>query len=145
MNNMTLDELSLKRYNTDTVLHIYGNAISQKPLGDNYPESEPGPTREKNSSRHSTLKTLDQFFASVSAAFPDCELNIDNLMVKGDKVMARYTISGTHQGDFMGLAPSHQRVTIAGLDVFRLDKGKVVEHWDAAHQISVLLPIHPAG
>jgi len=74
---------------------------------------------------------------------PDYEFNIDNMIVKGDRVMARYTISGIHKGELMGQPPTNERVTITGIDVFRLDEGKVVEHWDAAHQMSVISPLTP--
>ena len=88
--------------------------------------------------RSSSLKTFGTFFSAVKEAFPDFVLNIDSLVTKGDRVMARYTISGTHKGNFLGLAPTHQKTTISGIDLFRLNDGKVVEHWDAAHQISIL-------
>jgi predicted ester cyclase len=90
------------------------------------------------SARPSSLKTFNAFFSAISTAFPDFKLNIDNLVCKGDRVMARYTICGIHKGDFMGKTPTNKQTTIAGIDIFRLDNGKVVEHWDAAHQISAL-------
>ncbi len=90
------------------------------------------------SSRPSCLKTFKRFFAAVSEAFPDFELTVNKVICQGDKVMAWYTISGTHKGTFMGLSPSNQPMTITGIDVFRLDNGKIIEHWDAAHQLSAL-------
>ncbi len=90
------------------------------------------------SARPASLKAFNSFFNKVISAFPDYTLTVDSLIVKGDRVMVRYTISGTHKGEFMGMAPTNDRITIAGIDVFRLDNGKIVEHWDAAHQISAL-------
>ncbi len=90
------------------------------------------------SAKPSSLKAFNHFFSAVSAAFPDYELYIDNLVSKEDKVMVRYTISGTQKGIFMGMAPTNERMTITGIDIFRLDKGKVVRHWDAAHQVCAL-------
>ena len=52
--------------------------------------------------------------------------------------MVRYTICGTQKNPFMGIAPTNERITITGIDIFRLDNGKVVEHWNAAHQICAL-------
>jgi predicted SnoaL-like aldol condensation-catalyzing enzyme len=51
-------------------------------------------------------------------------------------VMVRYAISGTHQYEFMGLAPTQKPMIIRGLDVFRMDKGMIVQHWDAARQVN---------
>lgn len=94
-----------------------------------------GFTQYTVSAKPSSLKTFNNFFATVHEAFPDYELTIVSLIGKGDRVMARYTISGTHKGDFMGLAPTNEKMTIIGIDIFRLDNGKVIEHWDAAHQV----------
>ena len=52
--------------------------------------------------------------------------------------MTRYTITGTHKAHFMGMAPTNETVNICGIDIFRIESGKVVEHWDAAHQIKAL-------
>lgn len=89
------------------------------------------------------LKAFKRFFGIVSEAFPDFKLEIDNLIAKEDKVMVRYTISGTQRGHFLGLAPTNEPMTISGLDVFRLDNGKVIEHSNAAHQISALPVANP--
>lgn len=86
-------------------------------------------------SRPSSLKAFKSFFTAVSAAFPDYDLKIDNILSKGDKVMARYTISGTQKGDFLGIIPTNERTTVTGIDIFRLDNGKVAQHWNATHQL----------
>ncbi|MDQ5828546.1 MAG: ester cyclase, partial [Actinomycetota bacterium] len=44
-------------------------------------------------------------------------------------VVARVSVSGTHQGEIMGIAPTSNRVTITGIDILRITDGKVVEHW----------------
>jgi steroid delta-isomerase-like uncharacterized protein len=95
------------------------------------------------SERHVSLRAFNRFFAIINEAFPDYDLIIENLIAKEDRVMVRYTINGTHKGSFMGMPPTNERITITGIDVFRLDNGKVVEHWDAAHQISAIP--QPAG
>ena len=142
--------------NGEIIRQLYYEVTSQRRTDHILKTGSNGFTQYTVSSKPSSLKTFYRFFASVSEAFPDYELNLDNLIVKGDRVMARYTISGTHKGDFMGLAATHERMAISGIDVFRLDKGQVIEHWDAAHQISALpqLPretsipsasLHPGG
>ena len=105
--------------------------ITLKPEGTGFPQYTV-------SAKPASLNTFNHFFATVREAFPDYELTIDSLIVKGDRVMARYTISGTHKGDFMGLPPTNEKMTITGIDIFRLDNGKVLEHWDAAHQVCAL-------
>jgi|WetSurMetagenome_2_1015567.scaffolds.fasta_scaffold28836_3 predicted ester cyclase len=88
--------------------------------------------------RSRCLNSLKEFFSSVQEAFPDYKLFIDNIKVKGDKVMARYTISGTQMESFLGLMPTRQKMTVTGIDVFRLNNGEIIEYWDAAHNIEAL-------
>ena len=93
-------------------------------------------TPVKSSCKKSGTRIFRNFFSSVSEAFPDYELKIESLVANGDRVMVRYIIQGTQKGVFLGIEPTHQRMTISGIDVFRLDSGKVVEHWDAGLQIN---------
>lgn len=88
------------------------------------------------SARPSSLKAFDTFFSAVRDALANYTLTINNIAAEGDRVMVQYTISGIHQADFLGIFPTHERTTITGIDVFRLNNGKVVEHWDSAHQIA---------
>jgi predicted ester cyclase len=84
----------------------------------------------------SSLAAFHQFFASVGAAFPDYKVEINSMVDRGDMVMVRYAIYGTHQNEFMGLAPTQRPMIIRGLDVFLIDKGMIVQHWDAARQVN---------
>jgi steroid delta-isomerase-like uncharacterized protein len=69
---------------------------------------------------------------AMVGAFPDMQFDIDELIAEGDKVVARFTASGTHRGDLAGLAPTGKHFRISGISVFRIADGKIVEHW--AHQ-----------
>ena len=50
-------------------------------------------------------------------------------MAEGDKVVSRYTVSGTHQGEIMGAAPTGKLVTHTGYQTDRISGGKIVESW----------------
>ena len=54
---------------------------------------------------------------------------IEDLFAEGDKVVLRFTFHGTHQGEFMGVAPTGKQVTMPGIDIFRIADGKIVELW----------------
>lgn len=60
------------------------------------------------------------------------------MLAEGDKVAVRYTGSGTHQGDFAGIPASGKRVTIKGIDMFRMADGKITEEWLNFDQLSML-------
>lgn len=60
-------------------------------------------------------------------AFPDLTQNIDDVFADEEKAAVRYTMTGTHQGDLMGLAPTGKQIKIAGMMTFHIVGGKVVE------------------
>ena len=68
-----------------------------------------------------------------TAAFPDLEATVDEMIAEGEKVMVRWTQSATHTNKFMGIAPTGKRVTFSGINIFRVADGKILEdtpHWD---------------
>jgi steroid delta-isomerase-like uncharacterized protein len=74
----------------------------------------------------------------LAAAFPDFHMTIEDLVAEGDKVVARVTASGTHQGAFMGIAPTGKRFTEAQMHLVRVVDGKVIEHWDVRDDLDML-------
>ena len=63
------------------------------------------------------------------SACPDLEYTIDDLIAEGDRVVARFTVRGTHLGPLMGFAPTGKRLEVQGISIFRIAGGKIVEHW----------------
>ncbi len=91
--------------------------------------------------------TLD-FFRMLLTAFPDMHMVVDDLIADGDKTVARVTAKATHQGDFMGLPPTGNRVEIDLIDIMRFDAaGIVCEHWGVADMLGLMqqLGVVPAG
>jgi steroid delta-isomerase-like uncharacterized protein len=72
---------------------------------------------------------VKQLTAMLRKAFPDFKATIDDLVAEGDKVVIRQTWSGTHKGDFMGVAPTGKRVSFGVIDIIRIAGGKFAEHW----------------
>ncbi|HEX9341629.1 MAG TPA: ester cyclase [Thermoplasmata archaeon] len=70
-----------------------------------------------------------QTFQMIRAAFPDGLTTIDDIIAEGDKVVVRATMTGTHQGDFMGIPATGKPVKITGIDVMRFEQGQAVERW----------------
>lgn len=77
----------------------------------------------------------------LRAAFPDLAFTVEDLLAGEDIVMARWSMRGTHLGEFMGRAPTGRDVEWRGITAFRLRDGKVVERWlyadDAALRESI--------
>jgi steroid delta-isomerase-like uncharacterized protein len=72
-------------------------------------------------------EALKQFLASMLAAFPDIRFTIEDLVAEGDKVVTRWSCTVTHQGEFMGLAPTGKQFTTSGVTISRIVEGKIVE------------------
>ena len=77
----------------------------------------------------SGIGDLKQFFVVLRSGFPDFQATIEDLFAEGDKVVLRFTFHGTHQGEFMGVAPTGKQVTMTGVEIFRIGDGKIVELW----------------
>jgi predicted ester cyclase len=63
----------------------------------------------------------------LRTAFPDLAFEIDDLISEGDRVVVRWTATGTHEGTFADVAPTGRRVTWTGCDWFRLRSRQLVE------------------
>jgi len=74
-------------------------------------------------------ETPRQMFAMMHTAFPDFRATVHESLQDGDKVVCRVTFSGTHQGEFMGMPASGNRVEISVIDVFQFRDDKCVAHW----------------
>ena len=82
---------------------------------------------------------VKRFQGEFHSAFSDFHISIEEQIAEGDKVVSHYTIRGTHQGDFRGMAPSGKEIEIKGATTFRFSpEGKVVETWDSYDQLSLM-------
>ena len=85
------------------------------------------------------LVGVKQWFSSMHTAFPDFRMNVEDMIAEGDKEVARVSLSGTHRGEFMGIDPTGNRVTITGVDILRINAdGKIVEHWGNFDDLSMM-------
>jgi len=75
-------------------------------------------------------EALMQFFDSLFAAFPDLERNVDEQLTDGmQHVVTRWTMTGTHQGEFLGIAPTGKRICITGISIHSIFAGKIIQEW----------------
>jgi steroid delta-isomerase-like uncharacterized protein len=66
------------------------------------------------------------------------KFTIEDVIAEGDRVVVRWTGSGTHVGDFMGIPPTGRSFTIAGIDIHRIENGRMAEHWHVVDQLSLM-------
>jgi steroid delta-isomerase-like uncharacterized protein len=82
------------------------------------------------------------------AGYPDLHWTIEDLIAEKDKVVACWTISGTHKGDYMGIPASNKRVSVDGITVHLIADGKIMDstsNWDALGMMQQLGVVAPLG
>ncbi|MCU7370709.1 ester cyclase [Paucibacter sp. O1-1] len=77
-------------------------------------------------------------YRKLREAFPDFRAVIHWQRAEGDVVTTYKTYHGTHQGDFLGLAPTGKPIHFETVDAMRVQNGKITEHWGVANLYSVL-------
>lgn len=84
------------------------------------------------------VAAAEGWVAMLAAAFPDQHVTIDDVIAEGDRVVVRTTLNGTHHGEMQGIPATGNRVTQPSITIFRLAKGKIVEGWFAADNLSMM-------
>ena len=77
-----------------------------------------------------------KLYTSLRVAFPDFHADIHWQLVDGDRVTTYKTYHGTHQGPFLGIAPTHRKIHFETVDVMRVQNGKITDHWGVANLLS---------
>lgn len=89
-----------------------------------------------------------QFVTMYLTAFPDLQFTIDDQIAEGDKVVTRWTATGTHNGELMGISPTGKSSTVMGISISRVAGGKIEEgwvNWDILGMLQQLGVIPPMG
>jgi predicted ester cyclase len=72
------------------------------------------------------------------AVFPDLHLTCEDIIASGDRVAVRWSATGTHEGELLGVPPTHRTVRLTGIDILRLDDGMVAERWAETNTASMM-------
>jgi len=74
----------------------------------------------------------------MRAAFPDITYKVDQIIAEGDRIVAYWTASGTHKGEFRGVAPTGKQIKFSGFDIYRMSDGKLAERWGLNDDLGLL-------
>ena len=69
-------------------------------------------------------------FRGIFSRMPDVQVQVEDRIIAGDKVVARMAFSATHTQPLQGIAPTGRRFTMKTIDIWRVENGKFAEHWD---------------
>ena len=87
----------------------------------------------------STKDGVKQLFHMYRAAFPDLRMEPQDIIVDGDKVVARVRATGTHEGEFMGMPTTGKTVDVELIDIIRFgDDGLAHEHWGVVDSLKMM-------
>jgi predicted ester cyclase len=80
------------------------------------------------------IENAQRFFA----ALPDLQLAVEDRIFAGDKIVARCTYTGTQRDTFLGVAPTNKEIKFGTIDIWRVEDGKLAEHWDQVDFAGIL-------
>ena len=84
------------------------------------------------------LEQAKQFETMYFAAFPDAIATIEDMVAEGDKVAIRVTWRGTHKSEFMGIAPTGNKIETTNTPIFRIADGKLAENWATIDELRLM-------
>lgn len=99
------------------------NLVDHNPAGTDLPPGREG---------------MRQSLANFRTAFPDLTTSLEHLIAEGDKVVLRWKARGTHEGELMGIPATGKQVTLSGIDILRIENGKIAERWAEYDNLGLL-------
>jgi steroid delta-isomerase-like uncharacterized protein len=110
-----------------------GNAdVLDELLTDDFVEHNPMPGTAPD------RQGFKELIHSLHTGFPDFHTDVLDQIAEGDRVVERWTVDGTHQGEFMGIPATGRRVHFEGMDISRLQDGRLVEHWTQMDALTMM-------
>ncbi len=84
---------------------------------------------------------VQAFYEGIVTAFPGCQLTVHENIVAGDRLTCRFTLSGRHDGPFLGVPGTGLEIALPGITVLRFVGERCVERWSCADMLGVLVQI----
>ena len=82
--------------------------------------------------------TAPTIVLAMRRAFPDLHFTIDDVAATPDAIAIQTTMTGTHDGDLFGIAPTHRRVHVTQIQIERVRGGRIVEHWRVTDELTLM-------
>jgi steroid delta-isomerase-like uncharacterized protein len=137
MSSITSSESAkaIVRRNTEEVQGRGSFGVFEELFADDFVDHtpQPGTTPDKAGVR--------KLYTYLRTAFPDFRAEIHWQLVAGDRVTTYKTYYGTHQGPFLGVAPTHRGIHFEAVDVMRVQNGKITDHWGVGNLLSLMQQI----
>lgn len=79
-----------------------------------------------------------QWVSMTRAGLPDAQSTTEDQIAEGNNVVTRWTYRGTHKGELWGIAPTGKQVTVTGINIDRIEGGKIVEEWVEMDMLGIM-------
>ena len=101
----------------DWEMALVDEVVSPRFTSHDWPEGSTGPL------------AFREYYAAIRSAVPDARYEVDDLIAEGDRVVVRWTMRGTLEGAFGGIAPTGGPIALHGVAIYRVADGKLMERW----------------
>ena len=137
MNSTSLSEAAkaVVRRNTEEVQGKGNFNVFEEIFADDFVDHTTQPNMSPDKAGVRTLYTY------MREAFPDFHAEIHWQLAEGDRVTTYKTYYGTHEGPFLGIAPTRHRIHFESVDVMRVREGKITDHWGVGNLLSLMQQI----
>ena len=78
------------------------------------------------------------FFTELTTAFPDARIEPEKAFADEDNVAVAYTLTGTHRGEFQGIAATGKTIEVRGMQIGRFENGQIVERWGSSDELGIM-------
>jgi steroid delta-isomerase-like uncharacterized protein len=82
-----------------------------------------------------------KFFTGFRNAFPDLKIEVEQMVADEENVAIAYTVTGTQDGNFQGIPPTHKKIKVRGVQIARFEAGRIVERWGSSDELGILKQI----
>lgn len=137
MTNHSISEAAkaVVRRNAEEVQSKGRFEVFEELFADNFVDHTPQPETTPDKAGVRKLYTY------IREAFPDFHAEIHFQLADGDRVTTYKTYHGTHEGSFLGIAPTHRKIHFETVDVMRVQNGKITDHWGVGNLFSLMQQI----
>jgi steroid delta-isomerase-like uncharacterized protein len=130
---MTENNKAIARLLIEEVFNRGNMAVADKIIAPDFVHHDPN-TKEFRSGPDG----FKHFLQRYREAFPDLHITVEQQIAEGDLVVDRWTGTGTHRGELMGIAATGKPVTLSGMSIHRIVGGKITETWNNYDALTLL-------
>lgn len=132
---MAEDNKSIMQRIYDEVLNEGKLEVADETVAEDMVEHEQFPGLEPG------REGFKSFVTMLREAFPDLQVTVEDMIAEGDRVAARVTMRGTHQGEFLGIDPTGNQIAVPVVDILRFADGMGIEHWGVTDNMAMMVQL----